>query len=98
NIELATADVNPAFGRLAKRNDAGIEPVYQRTQRKKIKLSVFTNLQTITHTFSIPPKSNLAVPHFTHRCKAGNLAITHPGNASHPQLPGRGSTRCRGKT
>jgi hypothetical protein len=44
-VELAAADVDLAFGRLAERDDARVQTIHQRAQREEIQRAVLTNIQ-----------------------------------------------------
>src|SRR5579884_924281 len=49
DVKLAATNMDAALGRFSEWDDAGVEPVYQRTQRKKIECAFSANIQTVFH-------------------------------------------------
>ena len=49
HVELAAAHVDPALGRLAEGDDAGVEPVDERAEGQEIQRAVGTDVQAVFH-------------------------------------------------
>ena len=49
DVKFAAADVNLALGRLAERDDAGVEPMDEGAERDEVQRAVRADVQTILH-------------------------------------------------